>query len=125
MNQNLALPIILLGLFLSGCNDSKVEGAKASEKLHAAGEIATEIQRAHKIKGNPYYKLDGDYGQIELFVSDPEFDHQSLATEISQLNKVQSFDGALVVVFRHPEEESVAPTMWIKYDAKTGKRLKK
>lgn len=60
-------------------------------------------------------------GQIELQVTDPEMDHSALTREISILTSVRSFNGKLFVVFRHPPEGTEPPTMWIKYDAKTGK----
>ena len=123
MNLKRTLPILLLGLTLSSCNDAPKAGAVAGQRLHAAGEIAVEIEQAHKLKAHPYYRIAEEAGHIELLVADPNLDHQSIANEISNLKSVKSFDGKLFVVFRHPENESVQPTMWIKYDAKTGQKI--
>lgn len=126
MNKKKALPILLIGLFLSGCNDpASVAGAKSGQRLHEAGEIAAEILKAHNIKGHPYYKLEDEVSRIELNLEDPDFDHQSLATELTKLKSIQSFDGNLQLVFIHrdAQDESKKPLLWIKYDSKTGKKL--
>ena len=125
MNLKLTLSIVLLSLTLYGCKEVPKAEAEQGQKLHAAGEIAVEIEKAHKLKGHPYYKIQEDAAQIELLVSDPKLDHQSIATEISKLKSVRTFEGNLYLVFRHPEDESVEPTMWVKYDAKTAKTIEK
>lgn len=121
-------PAILLAIFslsLSGCGGSTQDGARDSAKLNAAGEIASEILQAHKIEGDPYYNPDLDVAKIELKVEDPNFDHGPLATEVSRLKSVQSFQGDLhlVFVYRGSQPESAPPKLWIKYDAKTGKQI--
>lgn len=125
MHLQLTLSIVFLSLALCGCKEVPKAGLEPSKKLHAAGEIAVEIEQAHKIKGHPYYRIAEDAGQIELLVSDPEYDHQSIAKEISNLKSVRDFNGNLYVVFRYPEDETIKPTMWVKYDAKTGKQISK
>ena len=125
MHQKLAIPILLLGLYLCSCKDAKDAGIEVSQKLNATGDIAVEIEQAYKIECNPYLRLEDDVARIELNVEDPEFDHQSLATEVTKLKSVQSFEGALHLVFFHrgAQPDSDAPTMWIKYNARTGKQL--
>lgn len=125
MKEKLGLPILLLALHLCGCNDANVEAAKISEKLNAAEEIAAEIQKAHKIEGHPSVRLEGEVARIELNLEDPNFDHQSLATEVTKLKLVQAFQGSLHLIFVHREKpaESDPPTVWITYDAHTGKQL--
>ena len=108
---------------LIGCKDSKDTGIDASGKLNLTWKIASQIEQAHKIKSHPYYRIAEDAGQIKLHLSDPQLDHQSLVTEISKLKSVQSFDGKLYVVFRYPEDDTVTPTMWVKYDAKAGGKV--
>ena len=124
MIQKLAL-LILLGLSLCGCKDANVDGAKVSQKLNATGEIADEVQQAHKIECHPYYGIEDDVARIELNVEDPDFDLQSLATEVTKLRSVQSFEGSLHLVFIHraAQPESEPSKMWVKYDAHTGKAL--
>lgn len=125
MNRKLAIPVLLCGLYLCGCQNINQAGSKDSQKLNATGEIATEIEQAYKIECHPYLRLEDHVARIELNVEDPDFDHQSLATEVTKLKSVQSFDGSLHLIFSHrgTGPESDAPTMWIKYDAKTGKQL--
>ena len=125
MTEKLALPILLLALHLCGCNDANVDAAKSSQKLNAAEEIAVEIQEAHKIEGHPSVRLEGEVARIELNLEDPNFDHQTLATEITKLKSVQAFQGPLHLIFVHRDKpaESDPPTMWITYDAHTGKQL--
>jgi len=125
MHLQLTLTIVFLSLTLCGCKEVPKAEAEQGHKLHAAGEIAVEIEQTYKIKGHPYYRIAEDAGQIELLVSDPELDHQSIAKEISNLKSVRGFDGNLYVVFRYPEDETIKPTMWVKYDAKTGKQISK
>lgn len=125
MKGKLALPILLLALHLCGCNDDSVDAAKISQKLNAAEEIAVEIQQAHKIEGHPSVRLEGEVARIELNLEDPNFDHQTLATEVTKLKSVQAFQGPLHLIFVHRDKpaESDPPTMWITYDADTGKQL--
>ena len=88
-----ALPSLLLGLHLCGCQDATVDGAKASQTLNLAGDIAVEIQKAPPIGGHPSVRLEGHVARIELIVEDPKLDHQSLATEVTKLISVLSFQG--------------------------------
>jgi hypothetical protein len=126
MTHTLALPILLLALFLCGCKDAKVDGAEVGQRLNAAGDLAAEIQKAHNIEGHPYVRLEGNVARIELTVEDPNFDHQSLATEVTALKSVQSFQGPLHLIFVHRDNQAKTgpPTTWITYDAHTGKKLK-
>lgn len=125
MKEKLALPILLLALHLCGCDDANVEAAQISQKLNVAEEIAVEIQKAHKIEGHPSVRLEGEVARIELNLEDPNFDHQTLATEVTKLESVQAFQGPLHLIFVHRNKpaESHPPTMWITYDAHTGKQL--
>lgn len=126
MNRNLLLlPILFLTLHLCACKDSNTAGSNAGQKLNATGEISSEIQQAYKIECHPYYRIAEDVGQIEMHLSDRELDHQSIATEVSQLQSVRSFHGKLHLVFRYPADASVTPTLWVKYDAKSGIPLEK
>lgn len=125
MKKKLALPCLLLLLCPGGCRDAKEIGPEAGQKLEATASIATEIQSAHQIECHPYLKLEGDVARVELTLDDPDFDHQSLATEITKLGSVQSFEGELHLVFHHTPTGSEAPTIWVKYDARTGKPLEK
>ena len=122
MNPKLSLSLLLLALSLSGCSDSKIPIADG-QKLEATASIATEIQAEHRIEALPYVKIEGNIGRIELKLEDPGFDHQALATEITKLSSVQSFEGPLHLVFHHTPAGAEAPTIWIKYDARTGKPL--
>ncbi|MBR9802930.1 hypothetical protein GYB59_15115 [bacterium] len=125
MHTNLAFILAILSLSFSGCDGSTQNGRRDSAKLNAAGEIASEILRAYKIEGDPYYRPDIDVAKIELQIEDQNFDHQSLATEITKLKSVQSFQGDLHLVFayRGNEPDAAQPTLWIRYNAKTGKQI--
>lgn len=126
MNIRCSFLVLLFGLCLCGCKDSGADGAEVSQKLSETGEIAVEIQQLYKIIGDPYFRFEDKVSRIELYVEDPEYDHQSLATEVTKLKSVQSFQGSLQLVFMHRsnQPESDEPTMWIKYNAKTGEQLK-
>ena len=122
MNRSIALLILVFGWSLVGCQEQAEIEPGDWQDVNVIADIASEIEQTYKIKSHPYSKVDG-FGQIELHVADPELDHESIASEVSKLKSVRVFDGKLYLVFRHPEDGSAAPTMWIKYDAKTGARL--
>ena len=117
--------MLFLCLALCNCKDLKEAGVEDSQKLNATGKIAAEIEQAYEIECHPHLRLEDDVARIELNVEDPSVDHQSLATEVTKLKSVQSFQGRLHLVFLHRgnQPESDEPTMWISYDARTGKRL--
>lgn len=121
MNRIPTLAILLLGLSLAGCTDTLEITGEDWRTLDTIGDIAAEIQEAYKLESHPYYRIAESAGQIEVHLPDPEVNHPSLAAEISKLESVRSFAGKLYVVFRHTPEGSDTPTIWIKYDAKTGK----
>lgn len=126
MNQKLGLPILILVLHLCGCKETQVDEARISQKLNAAREIAVEIQKAHGIEGDPFVQIEGEVARIELNAEDPNFDHRSLATKVTKLKSVQSFQGDLQLIFisRGKQPETEPPAIWIKYNAHTGKQLK-
>jgi len=92
MNQKLAGLVLMLGLFTCGCTDTAEISGEDLQRLDTVEDIAVEIQQSHNIESHPYYRIAEDAGQIELHISDPGLDHQSLATETSKLKSVQSFD---------------------------------
>lgn len=126
MNPTRALIALLFGFCFCSCKDATRDSGitnKDWQKLEKTDEIATEIQQAYKIQGHPYYRIHEEAGQIELQVTDPTMDHATITKEISDLPSVRAYSGKLYVVFRHPPEGAEPPTMWIKYDAKTGQEI--
>lgn len=125
MNPKTPLALVLISLLFSSCNDNTVITKSHGEKLNEASVIGNEIKREFKIDSDTAFLLDGEIARIEFKVTDPKIDHQSLATDISKMKSVQRFKGALQLLFIHYENEanSGPPKMWIKYDAKTAKRI--
>jgi len=125
MNFKISLALTLFISILTGCNDNTVITKQHGEKLNEASIIGNEIKRAYSIDSDTAFLLDGEIARIEFKVTDPKMDHQSLATKISKMKSVQLFKGALHLLFIHYENgpNSGPPNMWIKYDAKTAKRI--